>query len=205
MPPLTIGEFRVGVNFNPSTKPEVADVKNNTSRIITDLVQRSEAEDASEELSRTAKTSATEFETATALAVKAYTTNYDEFLPDRIGEFRVALGFNPSGNPLVHEFKSDVCALINKVELKLRKRYAPYQLKQRANGEFHRHCSLASTFLELASIYSTKAAVLDYTQCPEDLFPNEKAEGEVGGDDVVEDDVVEAQTPAEFDDDTNSE
>ena len=201
MAKLTIGEFRLGVNFNPSTKPEVDEVKQNAAQIITNLIKRAEAEDASTELSRTCKMSASDFETATMLAVKAMTTDYEaDQDPEHIGEFRVALRFNPSANELVNEFKTGTAELINKVELKLRKRYHPFQLNTRQNSEFHRHCSMASTFFELGGMYATKASVLEYTQCP-DKSDNEKelAIMEDRGKDVM------SSPPAEFHDDTNSE
>ena len=64
-PKRTTGQIRVGVNFNPSGRPEVNDVKNVTAQLIDNCLRLN---------TRSASIAATHFETACMFAVKALTT-----------------------------------------------------------------------------------------------------------------------------------
>lgn len=69
--PMTEGEYRVGVSFNPSKSPEVDSVKQRIAALVDDLAKI--ASDREHPGARCAAIAMTELESAAMWAVKAYT------------------------------------------------------------------------------------------------------------------------------------
>lgn len=81
MPEKTLGEIRVNVDFNPSKKDAVNQLKQNTAKLINDLEYLKDSNSFSEE-NRLIDIAQTKYEEAAMWAVKAATHNMIKARPD---------------------------------------------------------------------------------------------------------------------------
>ena len=71
--PLTVGEYRVGITFNPSSNPLVDEIKQAAAHLIDRIEYVKERQAGNEEAIRCAEVAQDEIESAAMWAVKAIT------------------------------------------------------------------------------------------------------------------------------------